>query len=241
MRGMRRLSFALLLVPVSAAAHIHLTAPQSRIDTLAGQDQKEQHCGVLNQARTTRVTTFKPGETITVTWMETINHPGWFRISFQPNGDVFRIPPASNGDAVNNMGQTVASNMPTEDRTGMTDETGAIVLKDRIADGTLSTTVTLPDMECNNCTLQFIQVMIDKMPYTTDAASDDIYFNCADITLSAGAAMPDAGGGGVDQDASNGGNNNASTSGGCSTTGGAGLAIGLALLTLRRRRDRSPA
>lgn len=240
---MRRLSFALLLVPASAAAHIHLTAPQSRIDTLTGQDQKEQHCGVLNQVRTTRVTTFKPGETITVTWMETINHPGWFRISFQPNGDVFTIPPASNGIAVVN-GNNQASNMPTEDRTGQTDATtGAIILKDRIADGTLTTQVTLPDMECTNCTLQFIQVMIDKPPYTEDAASDDIYFNCADITLSAGAAMPDAGGGGVDQDASNGGgNNNASTSGGCSTTGGAGLAIGLALLTLRRRRrDRSPA
>jgi hypothetical protein len=238
MPGMRRLSFALLLVPASAAAHIHLTAPQSRIDTLAGQDQKEQHCGVLNQARTTRVTTFKPGETITVTWMETVNHTGWFRIAFQQNGDTFPIPAASNGPA----GNGNPSTYPTKDETGMTDAlTGAIILKDRIPDGTLSTQVTLPNAECNNCTLQFIQLMTDKPDYTTDVASDDIYFNCADLVLSNGAAMPDAGGGGVDQDASNGGNNNASTSGGCSTTGGAGLAIGLALLTLRRRRDRSPA
>lgn len=236
---MRRLLYlASILVPASAAAHIHLTAPMARTDSTTG-DQKDQHCGVAGQTRTTRVTTFMPGETITVSWMEPIDHPGWFRIALQPNGDIFPIPPASNGPAIV-MGAMQASNMPTEDKTGMTDAvTNALILKDRVADGTLTTTVTLPNMECNNCTLQFIQVMIDKPPYSIDAASDDIYFNCADIALS-NTPMPmvDAG---TDQDAAVGGGNNPSTSGGCSTSGGASLLAGLALLTLRRRRDRSPA
>ena len=232
------LASALLAWPLSASAHIHLTAPQSRIDTLTGADQKEQHCGVTNQARTARVTTYKPGETVMVTWMETIDHPGWFRISLQPDGAVFTIPPASNGQAIVG-GTAQASNMPTEDLTGMTDATtGAMILKDRVPDGMLMTQITMPNMECANCTLQFIQVMIDKPPYTIDLASDDIYFNCADIVLSNSAPAVDAGIEGPD--APPGGNgNNPSTSGGCSTGGGAGLLVGFALLGLVTKRRRS--
>ena len=230
---MRLLYAALaLLFPASAAAHIHLTAPLARTDSLTG-DQKDQHCGVANQQRTTRVTTFKPGETITVTWMETIQHPGYFRVAFQPDGSTFHVPPSPGNGA-----------FPTEDLTGMTDAaTGTIILKDRIPDGTLSTQVTLPNMECNNCTLQFIQVMTDKAPYTTDPASDDIYFNCADITLANDAPMPDAGNGGNNggpDGGGGGGGGPSATSGGCSTSGGGvGLAFGLSLLGLavaRRRR-----
>ena len=219
----------LLVCPVSAAAHIHLTTPQSRTDMLTG-DQKEEHCGVATQTRTTRVTTYKPGETIMVSWMETINHTGWFRIAFQPAGQVFEIPPASNGPD----GTGAASNYPTEDLTGMTDApTASIILADRIADGTLMKEVTLPNMECSNCTLQFIQVMTDKPPYTADAASDDIYFNCADITLSNAPPMVDAG---IDTpDAP--GANASSTSGGCATSDASlGAAFALLGVAIRRRK-----
>lgn len=213
--------------PLTASAHIHLTAPLARTDSELG-DQKEQHCGVANQQRTTRVTTFKPGETITVTWLETVNHPGHYRIAFQPNGSVFSIPKAGAGGG-----------FPDTNEEGPDAATGSIVLKDMIPDGTLTTQVTLPNMECDNCTLQFIQVMTDKAPYTIDAASDDIYFNCADITLSNGApAQPDAGPG-AGPDAGGSTNSPSDTSGGCATTGGAGLGLGIALLGLvglRRRR-----
>jgi uncharacterized protein (TIGR03382 family) len=223
-----------LLVPLGAAAHIHLTSPMARTDSLTG-DQKDQHCGVANQVRNAaRVTTFKPGETITVNWMETIQHPGYFRIAFQPNGSVFNIPAAGNGPP---------AGFPSVDQTGMTDAaTGTIILKDRIPDGMLSTQVTLPNMECANCTLQFIQVMTDKPPYTIDANSDDIYFNCADITLSntapppmVDAGMPPAGGDAGTMDPSS------ETTGGCSTTGAGGslwLALGLVGLGARLRRRR---
>lgn len=229
---------ALGLLPVGIAdAHIHLTQPLARTDELT-QDQKEQHCGVAGQVRTTRITTFTPGQTITVNWLEPIMHPGWFRIAFQPNGDIFGIPPASNGPS-----SVGASNFPTEDRTGMVDAAnGSIVLADRINGGTLTKDVTLPTMECNNCTLQIISLMIDKPPYTVDTLSDDIYFNCADITLAtnppdAGVApTPDAGEGGS---GSSGNNPGGEITGGCSTSSGAGLAVGLSLLglvSLRRRR-----
>jgi uncharacterized protein (TIGR03382 family) len=235
---------ALLAVPAGyAEAHIHLTKPTPRTDSLQG-DQKDQHCGVANQQRNpARVSTFKPGDTITVEWMETIQHPGYFRIAFQPAGAVFSIPPATAGNcgAVCPAGVTNC-NFPNQNLTGMMDAaTGSYILADQIADGTLSTTVTLPNMECDNCTLQFIQVMTDKCPYTIDAASDDIYFNCADITLAANApdagmtGMPDAGtgGGGSNNDGQGG-----ELSGGCSTgnTTGLGALALLGLVGLLRRR-----
>jgi MYXO-CTERM domain-containing protein len=235
---MRSLLVLLLLgVSGTAAAHIHITFPLGRTDSLTGNDQKEQHCGAA-VGRTARVTQFQPGQTITVTWAETIDHPGWYRIAFQPDGEVFGIPPASNGP--NGLGG--AANFPTLNQEGLDPINNSIVLKDRIPDGTLSTDITFPNMECANCTLQFIQVMIDKQPYTEDLASDDVYFNCADITLSSAPLPPDAGPG--DPDAGTGGNNNGGdgeVSGGCSTSTPA-YPIGLALLglALARRRRASP-
>jgi len=211
-----------------ANAHIHLTSPQSRTDSGTG-DQKAEHCGVAGQGRiASRVTVFQPGQTITMTWMETINHPGHFRIAFQPDGEVFGIPAAGNGPP---------AGFPSIDQTGMTDSAGALILSDFIPDGMSSIQVTLPAIECSNCTLQFIQVMTDKSPYTTTPTSDDIYFNCADITLSAAGPLPDAGTPGQEAgvDPPVGG-----VDGGCSTSGGspAGIAFGFVVgaLILRRRR-----
>lgn len=234
-RPLLSLTTALLFVPALASAHIHLTYPLARTDSQTG-DQKEQHCGVANQQRNpARVTTLRPGQTITVTWLETIQHPGYFRIAFQPNGATFGIPPGTLGPCVTGNGATVQCagncNFPTANQEGPS-AGGSIILKDRIPDGQLSTQITLPDMECDNCTLQFIQVMTDKCPYTEDTLSDDIYFNCADITLSNSA--PDAGPSGVDAGAMpDGGGGGTTTSGGCASSGGgAGLGSALALLGL---------
>jgi len=221
---------AVLALAGTVDAHIHLTSPMARTDSLTG-DQKEQHCGVANQVRNpARVTTFQPGATITVTWMETIQHPGWFRIAFQPDGAIFGIPPAGAGGG-----------FPTLNQQGLDATNNSIVLADRIADGTLSASVTLPNVECANCTLQFIQVMTDKPPYTIDNLSDDIYFNCADITLSNGAPMQPDAGPGAGPDAGTGpdaGGGDGNVSGGCSVGGSASwpLALVLGALLVRRRR-----
>jgi len=102
------------------------------------------------------------------------------------------------------------------------------VLLDNIADGLSSTEVTLPNVQCDNCTLQLIQVMYDKPPW---GDGNDIYYQCADLVLT-----PNPGSGG--------------DSGGCAcrVTGqapGGGFGLGPAALStlalgslwwLRRRR-----
>jgi hypothetical protein len=50
--------------------------------------------------------------------------------------------------------------------------------------------VDLPDIECDNCTLQIIQVMTDPFPihapYDPSPTSDDIYYQCIDLVLKPG-------------------------------------------------------
>lgn len=206
-----------------AHAHIHLTYPLSRTDDGLG-DQKAQHCGTEGSARNeSRVTQFKPGATIAVRWDETINHTGHFRISFNPDGDTFSIPP---------------------DAETTTEGTDPLVLRDLIADGTNCLEVTLPEAPCDNCTLQFIQLMYDKPPYTTDVDSDDIYFNCADIELTDAApelapsetscseVVPPPGPNPISP---------GTADGGCQAGGAGGgmAALGIALLWLRRRDARA--
>ena len=112
---------------------------------------------------------------------------------------------------------------------------------------TYTQTITLPNQACENCTLQLIQMMTDKPPYTTDLASDDIYFQCADIALRApggidagpdAATRPDAASG------PDGGNGATDLTGGCgcrtSQSQPADIAmmfVAIGLTARRRRRD----
>jgi hypothetical protein len=159
-----------ILASSVANAHIKLDAPKAR-----SNDQvqlKYGPCGQSTSKRTANVATFKPGETITVKWTETINHPGHFRISFDPNGENFPDPKSF-----------------TDFASGPTD------LVDNIPDNTVamgnaySVDVTLPNIECTSCTLQVIQVMTDKPPY---GDGNDVYYQCADLILASDDAGSDS-------------------------------------------------
>jgi hypothetical protein len=215
---------SLVLVPSVASAHIALTFPAPRTTS-----QKLAVCGASGSVRGTNVTTFAPGSTITVTWKETVDHPGHYRIAFDDDGQDFPIPTTTTPGAT--------TGMPT-------------VLVDPIADVQGSVAggrvynqdITLPNIECTTCTLQLIQLMTDKPPYTIDAASNDIYYQCADITLSASApdagAQPMADSGTPPDNDAGAPNPGGGGSGGCSAGAGAGLLAALGALGLRRRRRR---
>jgi hypothetical protein len=214
------LALALLVAaPSVASAHISLQYPLPRTT-----QQKDRHCGLAGSTRSANPTVLAPGETITVQWTETINHPGHYRISFDADGEDFTIP------------LSFTDLTQTEN-----------VLVDNITDnqgGTYSQEITLPDIECENCTLQLIQMMTDKPPYGEVAGeADDIYFLCADIALRVGGG-PDAGPDPVGPDAGpgdpgGGDDDPAAATGGCASTRGGGigsLVLAMAMaLTLRRR------
>jgi len=157
--------------PVGASAHLGLTSPTSRY----GPDVlKTGPCGTSGGQRTGNVTTYEPGETIEVSWEEYIDHPGHYRIAFDEDGDDDFVDPSTMMELYSN----------------------DAVLLDGIADQGAAerdylVTVTLPDVTCDNCTLQVIQVMYDKPPYTTPG--NDIYYQCADLVLRTGSPPTDGG------------------------------------------------
>ena len=165
--------FALAAASVSltAAAHISLDAPVSRYYLAASSEAdqsklKSGPCGVTGDKRTSSlslITTFKPGETITVSWRETVQHPGHYRIAFDSDGQDFPMP----GAAVPSGVTLLVDNIP--------DKTGSNGLA-------YSQQVTLPNVECSNCTLQLIEVMTTAAP---PYAASDLYYNCADLVLKA--------------------------------------------------------
>ncbi|MBK8013151.1 MAG: lytic polysaccharide monooxygenase [Deltaproteobacteria bacterium] len=159
---------SVLLWPATSWAHLGLTTPPSRYGR---STLKVGPCGRAGGVRSTNVTTFRPGEVITVQWDEYVDHPGHFRVAFDVDGDDdFKDPTCTAG---------CTTTFPTFQF--YTDPT---ILLDNIPDtqgGASSVQVTLPNVECDNCTLQVIQVMYDKPPY--ESPGNDVYYQCADLVL----------------------------------------------------------
>lgn len=170
---------ASLALPTVAAAHFRMLEPESRYGGDSGVI-KRPPCGITGGTRSTRVYTFEPGATIHLEWDEYIAHPGHYRVAFDIDGDDAFVDPAT----------------PTEYFSN------DAVLMDEIESGTRgmhTLDVTLPDVECDNCTLQIIQVMTDHGVY---GDGDDIYYQCVDLVLRRTGTTEDAGtpadGGGID-------------------------------------------
>lgn len=189
--------FAAVLVaalPLPAHAHISMKgALQSR-----GGDQKMSPCD--GKRGDGMVYTFAPGATITLAVNEDIPHPSYFRIAFDDDGEDF-VEPAS----IDPIDKMRACPFDKDDQCGKSDyctqagvAKGARVLWDNLdphlsgdaKGGTWN--IKLPDVECENCTIQVLQVMEDTVhgaycPQGTCAASanslEDIYHRCIDIKL----------------------------------------------------------
>ena len=211
--------------PALAHAHLALTNPAPR----ATPSIKTRPCGSAGSTRGANVVVLAPGAMLEVRWTETVNHPGHYRISFDPDGQDFTIPLSYTDTTQSN--NVVMDLIP--DRSGMQLQ--------------YTQMIRLPDRTCENCTLQVIQMMTDKQPYTPDASSDDIYFQCADIALRAPGGVdagtdapvgsPDAGEG------ADGGASATDLTGGCgcrtSQSQPAGIAVmvfAMGIATRRRRR-----
>ncbi len=155
------------MIPVAVLASLALAGPaQAHLDLLSPPPRttslKQGPCGAgPNDPRGPTVATYKPGETITITWNEYVDHPGHYRIALDPDGQDDFFEPAAFDDM---------SGGPGVIMDGIPDKNG----------GDYSQEITLPDIECDNCVLQVIQMMTDKKPY---GDGNDLYYQCADIAI----------------------------------------------------------
>lgn len=138
-----------------ATSHARLNPMQKPFPRSDSSGLKVAPCGgVAATVDPTKRTVLQRGQQLEVKFQETINHPGHYRIAFSPAGD-----------------------------TGFDDN----ILLDNILDiqeGAVSVdnprdykvTVTVPDMVCDKCAIQLIQVMTDRNPPAN-------YYSCADISI----------------------------------------------------------
>jgi len=172
---------ALLLTASTVFAHIDLLSPKPRYTVNranGGGGSKECPCGGTvvdpdrkcnvsaaeshDPNRSGNVTEFEAGSTITIRMEEYVNHSGRFRVAFDPSG-------ADLADFNSNILMDVA------------DDKGTQVYEFQ---------VKLPNMTCDNCTLQVIQDMNNNTTTPVqDPAPDATYYTCADIRLVAPGTM----------------------------------------------------
>jgi len=155
-----------LFVVVTASAHIEMDKPNPVTDEL-----KTGPCGGGSHVRGEDIAEYEPGETIKVKWHETVDHESTYRISFDDDGDDSFADPETPDDYYTN-------------DTVLLDE-----IPDEPGKADYAVDVTLPDIECESCTLQLIQLMLDKPPYVP--GTNDIYYQCADLALRATAPPED--------------------------------------------------
>ncbi len=193
---------ALLLLSTPAAAHIEVT---SHITRHGRNKQKTGPCGAADGGEPgSNIYVYEPGETLSISWNEFINHPGHYRLSFDEQGSDSFVDPATADERYSN--ETVLLD-GIEDLSGVSEYEASI---------------TLPDTECDVCTIQLIQLMTDKAPY---GDGNDLYYHCIDVRLVEGGG-PDE----LDEQGC-----------GCTTSGGPGasfmaLFVFLGLSCARRRR-----
>lgn len=157
---------ASLVCAAPAQAHFVLLYPPSR-----GVKLESAPCGAAGSTRGATPTVLRPGQTIVVQWNVQVDHlePPRFRIAFDDSGQDF---PTPTGGA-----ETPALPFVLD---GILAPGGGLQTKQ----------IALPNVECDNCTLQMLQYLAPQPPY----APGNFYYQCADITLSAEAPDPaDAG------------------------------------------------
>ena len=150
---------SILGLPALASAHIQLRSPAARTT-----EQKAGPCGATGSKRGTNVTTYQPGQTITLEWDETVDHPGHYRVAIDMDGDDDFINPLR---ATDNFSFTLME--PIADKAG----------------GKYTQQITLPTTPCTNCTLQLMQVMTVTEPYNS------FYWQCADIMIAGDVPEPE--------------------------------------------------
>jgi MYXO-CTERM domain-containing protein len=153
-----------LLIAREARAHFALQSPLGR-----SMDLGTGPCGKAGSTRGARVTAFRPGQTIVVRWNVFVEHtkPGRYRIALDDDGQDFALPGAAGAPVL------------------------PLVMDGIVAAGTgvQQQTITLPNVECSNCTLQMLQYLTGKPPYNAGS----FYYQCADLVLSASAPAVDGG------------------------------------------------
>jgi hypothetical protein len=140
----------------------------------AGPEDPNEDTTALACPANYKTTPLVPGSKLQVTWKETVNHTGKFRVALS----------------------TKPINLVTR-----ADLDAAVLYEaddtNTVSGGLVSTTITVPDTECTNCVIQLRQFMSGAAkPYYYTCAAIDITNPSGSSSSSSGGASSSSGGGG---------------------------------------------
>ena len=173
------------LLSGAAAAHIHLLEPTPRYPDEVSGENKNCPCGVGSGGRTCskpeersdpdrstdRATTLVGGSLITVRLNEYVGHDGRYRIAFDPEGA-----------DVADFNQHILTDIPDPDGNRGNSGNGSL----------WEISARLPNIDCENCTLQVVQVMNgDTENPVADTVGQSTYYQCADLVLTKDPNLPE--------------------------------------------------
>ncbi|HWE28360.1 MAG TPA: SCE4755 family polysaccharide monooxygenase-like protein [Polyangia bacterium] len=226
-------ALAAFTVAPPAFAHISLEQGGTHLSRYGDSYLKDLPCGKAGGTRGTNIYTYAPGATITVSFVETISHPSYFRFAFQASGDDQFKEPAS----IKPIDPSRPCPIDSGDHCGASDfynTPNVLPMMDDLDPHLAGTSgkkytyqVTLPNVECDNCTLQLIQVMEDNQLHgdydpTPGVGIEDLYHQCIDLVLKQGAPTTNDGGAGAGGGGGGGGSGGTGGTGGGTGGGGPG-------------------
>ncbi len=228
-----------VLLSTSGVVHAHfnlLSPPAETTDALGGKGAPP--CGPLTPLSNI-VTKVQGGHPLMVSVMETVPHPGFYRIALAMNSPselpVDNVVHDSTGKVLSPTGTPSGTSATADFQTTPVFPVLADNLWPHQGTGAMmfTTMITLPNITCAKCTLQVIEFMAMHGPNPGGAY---FYHHCAALQITADPALPDAGAtdaradaGGTGTDggtAGNSGSGGAGNAGGVSGTGGEVVATG---------------
>ena len=191
-----------ILISGAADAHFRLITPDSWMTLSAdGSPQKMGPCGnEAPQMPTGKVTALRPGQTIAIQFMETVFHPGHYRVSLA--NTQAQIP----AEPTVTPGATACGSVPIAQNPTMPVLVDGALVHTAPLNGMQTIMVTIPaNFTCTSCVLQVLEFM-------SSHGAPCFYHHCANLTVSAGdggvatdggsdasreaSVVPDAGGAG---------------------------------------------
>lgn len=184
------MSAALAAVPAVTHAHFKLVEPASWIiESDLGDPQKAGPCGGTNTdygKPTYAVTQAVGGTALHIKVVETIYHPGHYRVALAVNSPLeLPVDPKATTEQTERGLRSVSGEIMNPVQVPVLAD-GLFPHQAKV-DGPLETDVTLPNISCKKCTLQVIQFMEQHGP---NNPGNYTYHHCANIQITPDPKKP---------------------------------------------------
>ena len=187
------LASAVLLAGVPAVTHAHfkLVEPASWIiEDERGDPQKAGPCGGSNTdygKPSYAVTQAVGGSKLHIKVMETIYHPGFYRVALAVNSPLeLPVDPKATTETTDRGPRSIAGEVMSPVQVPVLAD-GLFPHKAKLDVATLETDVTLPNISCKRCTLQVIQFMEQ---HGANNPGNYTYHHCATIQITPDSKKP---------------------------------------------------